>query len=352
MKLSAKTYDIVIENGALARAEEIVRDALGEKNRRLLIVSDDNVYPLYGENLTESLRKAGFDVADAFIFPHGEASKTMTTLEKLLNHVAECRLTRTDVLVALGGGVTGDLTGFAAAVYLRGIKYIQIPTSVIAATDSSVGGKTAVDLASGKNQAGAFHEPCLVLCDPAVLDTLPPLYFSDGMAEVIKYGFLGDRPLLDLLTEKNAKDCMEDVIALCVRDKIDVVTRDLFDNGIRQSLNLGHTIGHAVEALSEYGIPHGHAVAIGMAAITRAAVNRGLCTAETGEVLRNLLEKYGLPSEMPEGYTAQRLFDVTLHDKKMRGGTITLVVPVELGKSELMEYPAEELLTIIEDGLR
>lgn len=351
MKLSAGKYNIIIENGALCRAGEYALEALG-KARRAVIVSDDNVFPLYGKVLTESLKSSGFDVMPEFVFPHGEASKTMTTLECLLNHIAKCRLTRTDVIVALGGGVTGDLTGFAAAVYLRGIKYIQCPTSVIAATDSSVGGKTAVDLASGKNQAGAFHEPCLVLCDTGTISTLSPLYFSDGMAEVIKYGFISDRPLLGLLTEKNAADCMEDVIALCVQDKIDVVSRDLYDNGIRQCLNLGHTVGHAVEALSDYSIPHGHAVAVGMAVITRATVKRGLCTAETLELLLALLEKYGLPADMPEGYTAEKLFDVTLHDKKMRGGTITLVVPVSSGKSELTEYPAEELLRIIEDGLR
>ena len=352
MKLSANKYNIIIENGALAYAGEYALEALGKKGKRAMIVSDDNVYPLYGATLTESLQTAGFDVCKEFVFPHGEASKDMTTLEKLLNHIADCRLTRTDVIFALGGGVVGDLTGFAAAVYLRGIKYVQLPTSVIAATDSSVGGKTAVDLASGKNQAGAFHEPCLVLCDTGVIDTLPELYFSDGMAEVIKYGFISDRPLLDLLVNKNAKDCMDDVIAMCVQDKIDVVTRDLYDNSIRQCLNLGHTIGHAVEALSEYTIPHGHAVAIGMAVITRSAVNRGLCTAETLDVLLGLLKKYGLPSEMPKGYTPEKLFDVTLHDKKMRGGTITVVVPVKLGQSDLIEYPAEELLHIIEDGLR
>ncbi len=351
MKLSAGKYNIIIENGALARAGEYALEVLG-KTRRAVIVSDDNVFPLYGNTLTESLKNAGFDVAPEFVFPHGEASKTMTTLERLLNHIADCRLTRTDVIFALGGGVVGDLTGFAAAVYLRGIKYVQLPTSVIAATDSSVGGKTAVDLASGKNQAGAFHEPCLVVCDTGAISTLSPLYFSDGMAEVIKYGFISDKPLLTLLTEKNAADCMDEVIAMCVQDKIDVVSRDLYDNGIRQCLNLGHTVGHAVEALSDYGIAHGHAVAIGMAVITRAAVNRGLCTAETLDVLLELLEKYGLPADMPEGYTAQRLFDVTLHDKKMRGGTITLVVPVKLGQSDLIEYPAEELLHIIEDGLR
>ncbi len=351
MKLSAGKYNIIIENGALTHAGEYALETLG-RAKRAVIVSDDNVFPLYGNTLTESLKKAGFDMAPEFVFPHGEASKTMTTLERLLNHIADCRLTRTDVIFALGGGVVGDLTGFAAAVYLRGIKYVQLPTSVIAATDSSVGGKTAVDLASGKNQAGAFHEPCLVVCDTGAIATLSPLYFSDGMAEVIKYGFISDRPLLDLLTAKNAADCMDDVIAMCVQDKIDVVSRDLYDNGIRQCLNLGHTVGHAVEALSDYGIPHGHAVAIGMAVITRAAVNRGLCTAETLDVLLELLEKYDLPADVPEGYTAQRLFDVTLHDKKMRGGTITLVVPVELGKSDLIDYPAEELLHIIEDGLR
>lgn len=351
MKLSAGKYNIIIENGALIHAGEYALETLG-RAKRAVIVSDDNVFPLYGNTLTESLKKAGFDMAPEFVFPHGEASKTMTTLERLLNHIADCRLTRTDVIFALGGGVVGDLTGFAAAVYLRGIKYVQLPTSVIAATDSSVGGKTAVDLASGKNQAGAFHEPCLVVCDTGAIATLSPLYFSDGMAEVIKYGFISDRPLLDLLTAKNAADCMDDVIAMCVQDKIDVVSRDLYDNGIRQCLNLGHTVGHAVEALSDYGIPHGHAVAIGMAVITRAAVNRGMCTADTLNVLLELLKKYNLPADVPEGYTAQRLFDVTLHDKKMRGGTITLVVPAEPGKSDLIDYPAEELLHIIEDGLR
>lgn len=351
MKLSTKKYDIIIEIGALSRAGECAAEVLG-KGRRAVIVSDDNVYPLYGENLKKNLAEAGFDVGTEFVFPHGEQSKTMQTLERLLNHLADERLTRTDAVFALGGGVVGDLTGFAAAVYLRGIRYVQIPTSVIAATDSSVGGKTAVDLASGKNQAGAFHEPVLVLCDIDAISTLSPLYFSDGMAEVIKYGFISDKPLIDLLSVKNARDVLGEVIGMCVQDKIDVVSKDLLDNNIRQCLNLGHTVGHAVEALSEYSIPHGHAVAIGMVVITRAAVKRGLCTAETLDTLVELLEKYALPVDMPEGYTAERLYEVTLHDKKMRSGTITLVVPVKLGQSELIEYPAEEVLHMIEDGLR
>lgn len=351
MKLSANTYQIYIENGALARVGEIARDIF-PKSCRVVVVSDDNVYPHYGKAVEDALSVCGFDVAPSFVFPHGEASKNMTTLEKLLNHIADCSLTRTDVLFALGGGVVGDITGFAAAVYLRGIRYVQLPTSILAASDSSVGGKTAVDLTSGKNQAGAFHEPSLVVFDPTVLDTLHPLYFADGMAEVIKYGFINDLPLLDLLSEKNASEHMEEVIAMCVRDKIDVVSRDLRDNGIRQCLNLGHTVGHAVEALSDYTVPHGHAVAIGMASITRAFVKRGKCPAETLTLLLALLEKYDLPSEIPSGFTPNRLFEAALHDKKRRGGTITLVVPTDTGKSELIEFPTDELLSIIKDGMQ
>lgn len=351
MKISANTYPIYIENGSLSRVGEISRTSLG-KTCRAVVVSDDNVYPHYGKIVEQSLENAGFEVSPAFVFPHGESSKNMTTLEKLLNHTAECALTRTDVLFALGGGVVGDLTGFAAAVYLRGIRYVQIPTSILAASDSSVGGKTAVDLSSGKNQAGAFHEPSAVVFDPSVLKTLSPLYFADGMAEVIKYGFINDLPLLTLLSERNADESMEEIISMCVRDKIDVVSRDLRDNGIRQCLNLGHTVGHAVEALSGYTIPHGHAVAIGMVVITRAFVCRGECPAETLSLLLSLLEKYDLPSEMPADFTPERLFEAALHDKKRRGDKITLVIPTGTGKSELVEYPTNELLSIIEDGMQ
>lgn len=352
MKISANTYNIHIEKNALSMSGVYAAEALG-RTCRVVIVSDDNVYPLYGERLEQSLRESGFDVAPEFVIPHGEASKSMKSLEALLEHAAYNGLTRTDALFALGGGVVGDLAGFASAVYLRGIRYVQVPTSVLASVDSSVGGKTAVDLASGKNQAGAFHEPSLVICDTATLDTLTPLYFSDGMAEVIKYGFIGDAELLHLLDTYDVRhERMDEVIAMCVRDKLDVVSRDLYDNGIRQCLNLGHTIGHAVEALSDYTVPHGHAVALGMTAITRAAVRRGICGEETLSLLVALLEKYGLPTEIQSDYTAERLFEATLHDKKRRGGTITLVLPQRNCSSELVEYPTDELLSIIKDGLR
>lgn len=352
MVIRAKEYDIVIERGAINRSGELASAAVGS-GRRAVVVSDDNVYPLYGRILEASLKDAGFEMCDAFVFPHGEQSKNMTTLDRLLCYLGEKGITRTDVIFALGGGVVGDLAGFAAAVYLRGIRFIQLPTTVIAMTDSSVGGKTAVDLASGKNLAGAFHNPSLVICDIDTLGTLPELYFSDGMAEVIKYGYIGDSSLLSAITAADAHLIMDDVVAMCVADKIAVVSEDLYDNGVRQKLNLGHTIGHAIEAVSGYTIPHGHAVAVGMAMITRAAERRGICTAGTADNMSALLDKYALSDTVPEcgEYTAEKLYAAALHDKKKRGGKITLVIPTVGGSSELFEYPVEELYNVIRDGM-
>lgn len=352
MVIRAKEYDIVIERGAINRSGELAASAVG-KGRRAVVVSDDNVYPLYGKVLENSLAGAGFDMCEAFVFSHGEQSKNMLNLERLLCHLGEKGLTRTDVIFAFGGGVVGDLAGFAAAVYLRGIRFIQIPTTVIAMTDSSVGGKTAVDLESGKNLAGAFHNPSLVICDIDTLETLPELYFSDGMAEVIKYGYIGDAPLLSAITASDAHKIMDDVVAMCVKDKIAVVSEDLFDNGVRQKLNLGHTIGHAIEALSGYTIPHGHAVAIGMAIITRFAERNGICASGTANVLSELLHRYSLPDTVPDSnvYTPEKLYNAALHDKKKRGGSITLVIPTVGGTSELYEYPVSELYEIIRGGI-
>lgn len=347
MKIDAGKYNIIIERGAIARVGEYSASAM--KPCRCVIVSDDNVHPLYADKVRESLLASGFDVAKDFVFPHGEESKNMATLEALLNHLSAEGLTRSDCVFALGGGVTGDMAGFAAAVYLRGIKFVQIPTSLLASVDSSVGGKTAVDLACGKNLVGAFHMPALVVCDPDTLGTLPGEYFSDGMAEVIKMGFIGNPSLISLL-EGNIDDKIEEIIAACVEDKVDIVARDTFDKGERQKLNLGHTVGHAIEALSEYKIHHGCAVAAGMHIIAKAASVRGICSADTVEKLDSLLKKYGLDPYLYEGFTAEDMYAVTLHDKKMRGDNITVVVPTQTGRSELFEYPVTELLSIIKDG--
>lgn len=339
-------YDIVIGDNLLSRCGAYCQKALG-KACSLCIVSDDNVSPLYLNTVKDSLEAEGFSVC-TFVFPHGEESKSMETLGELLEFLAEHRLTRSDALVALGGGVVGDLTGFASAVYLRGIRFVQIPTTLLSAVDSSVGGKTGVDLKAGKNLAGAFHQPSLVICDHTTLDTLSPAIFADGCAEVIKYGAINDRAFFDQL-KKGVRGQIEDVIAACVINKSHIVESDEFDRGTRQLLNLGHTVGHAIETCSHLQISHGSAVAIGMVIVTRAAVAMGLCPEADLAELIALLQQEGLPVACE--YTAQELSAVASADKKRTGDTITLVVPYGIGKSRLMKIPMAELLDFIAKGL-
>jgi len=345
MKIDAGKYNIIIERGALSKVGVYAAEAV--KPSKAVIVSDDNVYPIYGERVSRSLTEAGFTLGDSFIFHHGEESKNWQTLGSLIEHLSSQHLTRTDVVIALGGGVTGDMAGFASAVYLRGIKYIGLPTSLLASVDSSVGGKTAVDLTSGKNLVGAFHEPSLVVCDPDALSTLSDEFYADGMAEVIKTGLLGNRELWDKLISGAPVD---DLISLCVRDKRDICARDLYDHGERQKLNLGHTIGHAIEAKSDFRIHHGHAVGSGLHAITKAAAVRKLCSAELLSELDSVLEKYGLDPYLFESFTPEELYESATHDKKTRGTEITLIVPREIGLSELHKIPLTELYDWMKDG--
>ena len=283
------------------------------KGRTAAIVSDSNVAPLYLEQTRASLESAGFRTY-SFVFPAGEGSKNGQTYLDLLEFLAEHQITRSDTLVALGGGVVGDLTGFAAATFLRGVAFIQIPTTLLAAVDASVGGKTAIDLKNGKNLAGAFYQPRLVLCDLDTLSTLPSDVFADGCAEVIKYGMIGDPGLLELLETTDFRADPEEIVARCIAQKRDLVEEDEFDTGARQLLNLGHTIGHGIEACSSYELSHGKAVAIGMTLITRAAVAFGQCPPEALPRLQSLLKRYDLPDTT--GYEAEELYEKTLSDKK------------------------------------
>jgi len=312
------------------------------------IVSDTNVWPLYGEIAKNSLEKAGFRVV-SFVFPAGEASKTGSTYLSLLNFLAENHVTRSDCVIALGGGVVGDMAGFAAATFLRGIAYIQVPTTLLAAVDSSVGGKTAIDLDAGKNLAGAFYQPRLVLCDTDTLRSLPEDIFRDGCAEVIKYGVLYDPELFSHLTEKGLSFDRPSVIARCVELKRDVVMEDEFDTGARQRLNLGHTIGHGVEARSNFTVSHGKAVAIGMAIVSRAGAARGICQPEAKEQILSVLESFGLPTATER--TAQELHESALSDKKRSGGTVNLVIPQRIGCCILQPTPVSEIKSFIEEGL-
>lgn len=315
---------------------------------KAVIVSDSNVFPLYGEAAARALQNAGFTVF-SFVFPAGEQSKCGEVYLKLLSFLAANAITRSDCLIALGGGVVGDLTGFAAATYLRGIAYIQVPTTLLAAVDSSVGGKTAIDLPEGKNLCGAFYQPRLVLCDTDTLNTLPEEIFRDGCAEVIKYGVLYDPKLFDHLSQNGIRFHREDVIARCVELKRDVVAQDEFDTGARMKLNLGHTVGHGVEAQSGFQVSHGKAVAIGMAIVARAAAKEGVCSpADRDQILRTL-SVFGLPDRSP--YSADGLYLSALSDKKRSGGTVNLIIPAAIGDCRIVPTPVEQLKSFIEAGL-
>ncbi|MBQ3482668.1 MAG: 3-dehydroquinate synthase [Clostridia bacterium] len=343
---ASRPYEVKIEAGLLARAGAEIA-ALYAPPRSVLIVTDDTVNALYADALTASLEKAGFG-ASRFVFAHGECSKHIGTLGEIWNTLAEHKLTRSDLIVALGGGVTGDMAGFAAATFLRGIAYIQIPTTLLAMVDSSVGGKTAIDLSVGKNLVGAFYQPSLVLCDTDLLATLSPEIYADGCAEVIKYGYINDPTLLGML-ETSFADAPEAVIARCIADKRDLVEADEHDNGARQLLNLGHTAGHAIEACSNFEISHGSAVAIGMLLMARAAVKKGLCTPDVPAHMEAMLRAYHLPTDCPFG--AADLAAVALSDKKRKGATLSLVVPQKLGQSVLYPIAAAEVEEFFAAGL-
>lgn len=315
---------------------------------KVAIISDSNVWPLYGKVAEDSLLDAGFQVVH-HTFPAGEASKNGNVYLSIVNFLAENKLTRSDIVIALGGGVVGDITGFAAATYLRGIHYVQVPTTLLAMVDSSVGGKTAIDLPVGKNLVGAFYQPSLVLCDIDVLNTLPTNTFRDGCAEVIKYGILFDETLFSHLETKGLCFDREETIARCVALKRDVVMEDEFDTGLRQKLNLGHTIGHGVEAQSNFEISHGQAVAIGMAIVSKAAAVKGYCQQETADRICAILKKFALPVNTK--YTAMQLFSSALSDKKRSGKTVNLIVPEQIGVCRIQPTPISELQSFIEAGL-
>lgn len=335
---TSHNYCVKIGRGLLSQlGAELAALASGT----VLIVTDETVAPLYLTRARESLISAGFTVYTASI-PAGEASKNLEHYSAILDILASKHLTRSDTVVALGGGVVGDLAGFAAATYLRGIRLVQVPTTLLAMVDSSVGGKTAVDLPLGKNLVGAFHQPSLVLCDPETLSTLPEPTFRDGCAEVIKTAILFDPDLFAHLQQHALAFDRERVITRCVECKRDVVCADEFDTGKRQLLNLGHTIGHAIEACSGYQISHGSAVSIGTAMMARAY-------SKEAAKIAALFEAFALPTRT--NFSAATLAEAALSDKKRAGGTVTLVIPNSIGDCTLQKMPISELERVIEAGM-
>lgn len=339
-------YEVSIGPGLLQKSGQRLKPLLGEC--RVAVITDSTVAPLYLETVLRSLEQAGFATC-SHVFPAGEGHKTLSTLSDLLEFLASQHLTRTDCVAALGGGVTGDMAGFAAAVYLRGIRCVQLPTTLLAAVDSSVGGKTAVDLTAGKNLAGAFSQPAAVLCDTDCLKSLPAAVFADGAAEAIKTGVLCDETLFALFEDGTLTADPGEVIARCIAYKAGVVERDEKELGERKLLNLGHTVGHAIEKCSGFTIPHGHAVAAGLAIMARSAEALGWTEEPLAERIAACLERNGLPTGTD--YTAEALAQAALSDKKRAGDTITVVVPQRIGECELKKLPVSELLGLIAAGL-
>ncbi|MDR0321449.1 MAG: 3-dehydroquinate synthase [Treponema sp.] len=342
---ASKTYDILIGDGLLSQAGEKIAAVC--KGESALIVTDDAVNALYGSAVEQSLQKAGYKT-DRFVFQNGEQSKNLETYTSILSALAKTNISRSDVLVALGGGVTGDMAGFAAATYLRGIRFVQIPTTLLAMVDSSVGGKTAVDLPSGKNQVGVFYQPDIVLCDYSTLKTLPEEFFTDGCAEVIKHGVILSAELFDLL-KKPILPQMEDIIARNVTIKSDIVMQDERETGIRQILNFGHTIGHGIEKHSNYRISHGKAVAIGMVVASRGAWRMGLCSEDCHTEIVDMVKQYRLPDKTD--ITPEQLISAAFFDKKRSGKNISLIIPEKIGKCVIKSFSMDELAAFIKMGM-
>jgi 3-dehydroquinate synthase len=306
-------------------------------DRSTLVVTDSNVDPLY----FDKLKQIDNTNSNKFVFPAGEQHKNIETVTNICRKAVECGLDRKSLLIALGGGVCGDMAGFAAAIYMRGVDFIQVPTTLLAMVDSSVGGKTGVDIPEGKNLIGAFWQPNLVVIDPETLKTLPREELQNGLAEVVKYGMIQDWDFFQIL--ENNLDSLNNldmefytgIIKRCCKLKAEVVAQDEREGGLRAILNYGHTFGHAVELLSDFSIAHGSAVAIGMSVAAELAVMTGKISKDLAERQNNLLTKLGLPTKVPKTFDSKKIHDAMLHDKKTVGSKIKLILPDSEGSVEI-----------------
>lgn len=339
---TSSPYDVHIKRGSLSKSGELISSVIGSK--KAVVITDDTVNTLYSDVLLDSLSENGIN-AEVFVFPHGEKSKNLCTLSDIFDFLCEKCITRSDFLIALGGGVVGDITGFAAASFLRGIKFVQIPTTLLAQVDSSVGGKTAVDIPGGKNLVGAFKQPALVICDSNTLKTLPEEELSCGMAEVIKYGMIRDKNLFDICERHNITnihEIMDDIIYTCINIKRQVVENDEFDKGERMILNFGHTLGHAIEGWHSYtDFTHGMGVAAGMCMITRR-----FCDNDIINRLEKCVEAYKLPisTEAP----ISELLPFCTKDKKCESSSISYIICHQIGHAEIKKVTVSEFSRLLE----
>lgn len=351
INLKEKSYKIFIKKGLLSSIGEKLKVIY--ESRKAVIITDKNVEKLCVETVQNSLLKNGFEVKIISIEP-GEKSKNLATLEKVYEKLCEFQIRRKDIIVSLGGGVVGDLSGFAASTYLRGINYIQVPTSLLAQVDSSIGGKVAVDLPWGKNLVGSFYHPDAVFIDPDVLLSLNDKFFSDGMGEVIKYGFIKDKSILELLDSCENKDevikYIEDIVYKCCSIKRELVEKDEKDLGERMMLNFGHTLAHGIEKYYNYGeYSHGEAVAIGMAYITNITEKMDITKKGTYDYMKGILKRYGLPINMPD-IDKQSLVNTIALDKKSSGDGINIIVIEEAGVCKIMKIKLQQVYSFLFSG--
>lgn len=353
VNLETQSYEIIIAGGSLG--ELGARMTSLDVGNKVLLVSNPLIFKHYGEKVLSSLKASGFEVTHC-ILPAGEQYKTLHSIQKIYNGALAQRLERSSTMIALGGGVIGDMTGFAAATWLRGINVVQIPTSLLAMVDASIGGKTGVNHPQGKNLIGAFYQPQLVLIDPDVLTTLPGREFRAGMAEVIKYGVIWDEGLFHQLEAAKRLDQMryispellQEILAKSCRAKADVVGQDEKESNLRAILNYGHTIGHAVESLTGYrSVNHGEAVGIGMVAAGDIALELNLWDQRSNERQLELIKKAGLPTRLPENLEINAIIEALQLDKKVKSGRVRLILPTQIGTVTITDQVTSEVIRTV-----
>lgn len=358
VKLPQEAYSIAISPGSLGElGERMTSLNLGKK---VLVVSNPAIFKFYGESAIASLEAAGFEVFTHFI-PAGERYKTLNSIQKLYDTALKHRLERTSTLVALGGGVIGDMTGFAAATWLRGINFVQVPTSLLAMVDASIGGKTGVNHPQGKNLIGAFYQPKLVLIDPQVLKTLPAREFRAGMAEVIKYGVIWDADLFSKLEAAKridsyryvSEELLQTILTRSCQAKAHVVSKDEKEAGLRAILNYGHTLGHAIESLTGYRlVNHGEAVAIGMVAAGEIALKMAMWQTEEAQRQKALIEKAGLPTQIPATVDPDAILEALQSDKKVKSGKVRFVLPTQIGAVTITDAVSSDVVREVAQEIR
>lgn len=341
--LGSKKYDIVVQNGLIKNLGYEINNIY--INKKIAVITDENVFAIHGSYVKQALEKWHYDCKFIVIEP-GESSKSMETLKSVYEQLIDFNLTRSDLIIALGGGVVGDLSGFAASTYLRGVDYVQVPTTLLAQIDSSIGGKVAVNLEQGKNLIGSFYHPKKVLIDPDVLDTLTDKFIKDGLGEVIKYACIRDSAFFQMLLSINTKEQLfnnlEYIIYTCLNIKRELIEKDEYDKGERMLLNFGHTLGHAIEKYFKYEYSHGEGVSLGMYYITEKSEALGITEPGTAEKIKNMLINFNIDDNLPD-LNMNMIKDTVLLDKKNISGNMNLILLRKIGDAFIKSVPIKDI---------